>query len=94
MLAPGAAPRTLASGVCQLAQFAADEVVAKRKTKLVAIPLSGSEHTLVNLGQVTVVAADAQNTRKVGYAMPTCAGDTAIRFTDLATEPDDAGPAP
>ena len=93
VLAPGAAPRTLASGVCQLAKLAADEVVAKRKTKLVAIPLSGSEHTLVNLGQVTVVAADAQNT-KVGYAMPTCAGDTAIRFTDLATEPDDAGPAP
>ena len=58
-----------------------------------AIPLSGSEHTLVNLGQVAVVAADAQDT-KVGYAMPTCAGDTAIRFTDLATDPDDAGLAP
>ena len=93
VLGPGTAPRTLASGVCQLAKLAADEVVAKRKTKLVAIPLSGSEHTLVNLGQVAVVAADAQNT-KVGYAMPTCAGDTAIRFTDLATDPDDAGLAP
>jgi hypothetical protein len=92
-LAPGAAPRTLASGVCQLAKLAADEVLAKRKTKLVAIPLSGSEHTLVNLGQVAVLAADAQNTGKVGFAMPTCAGDTAIRFLGLATEPDDAGPA-
>jgi hypothetical protein len=72
VLAPGTAPRTLASGVCQLAKLAADEVVAKRKTRLVAIPLSGTEHTLVNLGQVAVVAADAQNT-KVGYAIPTCA---------------------
>jgi hypothetical protein len=92
VLAPGTAPRMLASGVCQLAKLAADEVVAKRKTKLVAIPLSGSEHTLVNLGQVAVVAADAQTTGKVGFAMPTCAGDTAIRFLGLATDPDDAGP--
>jgi hypothetical protein len=93
LLAPGTAPRTLASGVCGLPKLAADEVVAKRKTRLVAIPLSGSEHTLVNLGQVAVVAADAQNTGKVGFAMPTCAGDTAIRFLGLAGEPDYAGPA-
>jgi hypothetical protein len=93
VLAPATAPRMLATGVCQLAKLVVDEVVAERKTRLVAVSLSGSERTLVNLGRVAVVAADAQNPGKVGFAMPTCAGDTAIRFLGLLTDPDDAGRA-
>lgn len=75
LLGAGAtAPETLATEVCNFADFAGDQVLARHRRSLVAIPRAGGEHTLLDLGRVELRGATAEGAT-VAYALRTCDGD-------------------
>lgn len=75
LLGPGEViPQTLATDMCNLVDFAGDEVLSRHRRALVAIPPGGAEHTLLNLGRVELRGATADGT-SVAYALRTCDGD-------------------
>jgi hypothetical protein len=75
LLGPGEViPQTLATDMCNLVDFAGDEVLSRHRRALVAIPPGGAEDTLLNLGRVELRGVTADGT-SVAYALRTCDGD-------------------
>jgi hypothetical protein len=78
LLSPGElAPHTIATGTCNLVDFAGDQVLASHRRSLVVISPSGEEHTLLELGRVELRGASAEATT-VAYALRTCDGDATL----------------
>ena len=79
------APSELASDVCGNPEWAGEELVVQRGSRLVALTPGGAQRTLLNLGRVRLegFAADAED---LAYILPTCAGRDAIHLvrTDAA----------
>ena len=78
LLRPGeTTPQALGTGMCNLVDFADDQVLAQHRRTLVAITPAGVEDTLLNLGRVELRAATADGT-SVAYALRTCDGDATL----------------
>jgi hypothetical protein len=93
LLSPGEpTPQTLATGACNLVDFAGDQVLAQHRRSLVAITPAGVEHTLLDFGRVELRGAAADGT-SVAYALRTCDGDASL-YRVVVTAPTAGAGAP
>jgi hypothetical protein len=92
LLGPGeVTPHFLATGACNFADFAGDQVLARHERSLFAIPSAGGEeHTLLDLGRVELRGASAEGA-DVAYALRTCDGDANLYRVLVSAEPASAG---
>ena len=93
VFAPGdAAPREVATGVCERAVWDDTDIVTRRSTQLIAVNAAGAERTLLEQGGVTLAGFDAAGGR-LAYALPTCGGDTVIELVALSSPERSGGSA-